>query len=246
MVSVSELRNKYLRNLPTRFCPGCGNGIVLGAFIRAVDELGLKPKDMLMCSGIGCSSWTISPYFRADTLHTLHGRPIAFATGAKVVNPNLKVVVFSGDGDLASIGGNHLIHGARRNMDMTVICINNFNYGMTGGQVSPTTPLNSKTTTTPLGTNEKPFDLPELVVAAGASYVARWTTYHARQLTKSIKKGMENRGFSFIEVLSQCPTYYGRLNKFKDAAETLNWFKENSTMEKGTEGKIFIGEFIDR
>ncbi|MGE4395797.1 MAG: thiamine pyrophosphate-dependent enzyme, partial [Methanobacteriales archaeon] len=202
-------------------------------------------------SGIGCSS-RIPGYVKCDSLHTTHGRPIAFATGLKLGNPELDVAVFTGDGDAAAIGGNHLIHGARRNIDLTVICINNNIYGMTGGQISPTSPRGSYGSTAPYGATETPFDLAKLVKAAGASYVARWTTAHPLQLANSIRRGLENKGFSFIEVLSQCPTYFGRKNRMRSPVEMLKWMKENSInrrkalrMEpKELEGKIIVGDFV--
>lgn len=235
--------SKYLREelLPSPFCVGCGGGTVLNAFVRACDNLKIENKDILIVSGIGCSSWIPSPFFKSDVLHTTHGRAIAFATGSKIVNPNLKVVVFTGDGDGLAIGGNHLIHGARNNIDITVLCINNFIYGMTGGQSAPTTPFNAITSTTPYGNPSFTFDACELVKSAGASYVARWTTYHVKQLIRSIEKGLTKKGFSFIEIISQCPTYFGRKNEMKTPSEMVNWFKENSGKDK----KIVIGEFVD-
>ena len=207
---------KYLREdrLPHIFCPGCGNGIVMNAFFKGLEGSEVDFDNVSMVSGIGCSS-RIPGYVKCDSLHTTHGRALSFATGLKVGNPNQDVVVFTGDGDAASIGGNHLIHAARRNIDLTVICINNNIYGMTGGQISPTSPKGSFGTTAPYGSRDVPFDLASLVTAAGASYVARWTTAHPMQLAKAITKGLENKGFSFIEAVSQCPTYYGRKNKLK-------------------------------
>ncbi|MFX1564488.1 MAG: thiamine pyrophosphate-dependent enzyme [Promethearchaeota archaeon] len=203
-------RENYLRNLPSAFCAGCGNGTILNAFVRAVDELiitkQLQHRDLLGVSGIGCSAWIPSPHFKGDTLHTTHGRAIAFATGTKVMNPKLKIAIFTGDGDGAAIGGNHLIHAARRNIPMTVILVNNLNYGMTGGQSAPTTPLHVQTSTYPQHP-EAPFDLTQLVLGAGASYVARWTTYYVNELITTIKEALMHPGFSFIEVISQCPTY---------------------------------------
>lgn len=203
-------RDRYLRNLPTAFCNGCGNGIILNCFIRAVDvlivEKQLRHRDLLCVSGIGCSAWIPSPHFKGDTLHTTHGRAIAFATGAKVMNPRLRVTVFTGDGDGAAIGGNHLIHAARRNIPMTVILINNFNYGMTGGQSAPTTPLHVRTATYSRNP-EPPFDLSQLALGAGASYVARWTTYYANDIIESLKQALLHPGFAFIEIIAQCPTY---------------------------------------
>ena len=190
---------------------------------------------------------------KCDSLHTTHGRPISFATGLKLGNPDLNVVLFTGDGDAASIGGNHLIHGARRNINLTVICINNSIYGMTGGQISPTSPKGSYGSTAPYGAFERPFKLSELVSAAGATYVARWTTAHALQLTNAIKKGLANEGFSFIEVISQCPTYFGRKNKLKTPLDMMRWMNDNSINKRKAdqmsaeelEGKIIVGEFVN-
>lgn len=243
MIKQTEyIINKYLRCLPTVFCSGCGGGIVLNAFARAVDELNIEQKEILIAAGIGCSSWVPSPYFKSDILHTPHGRAIAYATGVKLANQKLNIIIFTGDGDCAAIGGNHLIHAARRNIDFTILCINNFVYGMTGRQVAPTTPLNCYTTTTPHGNKENPFDLCMLVKSAGATYVARWTTYHVRELIKSIKEAIINKGFSFIEIISQCPTYYGRKNNFRTASEMLMWFRDNSST-KGDK-KILIGKIM--
>lgn len=219
--SLRHLREEYTRELPTLFCPGCGNGIILNSFIRAIDELGI-PQDRILCvSGIGCSAWIPSPYFKGDTLHTTHGRALAFATGAKVYRRDLVTVVFTGDGDGAGIGGNHLIHAARRNIDVTTILVNNMNYGMTGGQLAPTTPHGEPTDTSPYGNPEHPFNLVELLSAAGATYVARWTTYHAVELTRSIMEAIQHRGFSFIEVLSQCPTNQRHIFKIRAPIEEL-------------------------
>jgi 2-oxoglutarate ferredoxin oxidoreductase subunit beta len=230
---------KYLRTeaLPTPFCPGCGHGILMGCVLRAIEELEIDINKMLFVSGIGCAAWIPSPHFAADTLHTTHGRAIAFATGAKLAKPELKVMVISGDGDLASIGGNHLIHAARRDIEIVVICSNNQIYGMTGGQVSSTTPLKAHTTTTPKGNIERPFDLCKLVEAAGASYVARYTILHPKEITESIKKALKNPGFSFIEVISPCPTEYGRRN---DLASPISMLANLRRQMKN----IPIGEFV--
>jgi 2-oxoglutarate ferredoxin oxidoreductase subunit beta len=245
---------KYIRpkSFPTPFCPGCGHGILLGAILRAIDELRLDFSQMLFVSGIGCGGWIPSPHFNAYTLHVTHGRPVAFATGAKLFNPQLKVVVIGGDGDIASIGGNHLIHAARRNLDMTVICSNNLIYGMTGGQVTPTTPTGARTATTPAGNPEPAFDLSRLVAAAGATYVARYSVWHIRPLIAVLKKALQHQGFSFVEVLSSCPTHYGRRNEQPTPAEMLRWFKQNCvTIERAKElgpeelsTKTLIGEFV--
>jgi 2-oxoglutarate ferredoxin oxidoreductase subunit beta len=236
---------------PTPFCPGCGHGILLGAILRAIDELGWSMDDLLFVSGIGCSGWIPSPHYAADTMHTTHGRAIAFATGAKLFNPDLKVVVIGGDGDIASIGGNHLIHGARRNIDLAVVCANNSVYGMTGGQVTPTTPLGTRTATTPEGNPERPFDLCQLVLSAGASYVARYSVYHARQLIRSIKAALQHPGFAFIEVLSSCPVQFGRRNELATPVAMLRHFRDScvsvararTMTEHELAKKTVIGEF---
>ncbi|MDD3454858.1 MAG: 2-oxoacid:ferredoxin oxidoreductase subunit beta [Methanothermobacter sp.] len=253
MMTLENPFLKYLRKdrLPHIFCAGCGNGIVMNTFFKGMELANIDFENIVLVSGIGCSS-RIPGYVKCDSLHTTHGRPIAFATGLKLGNPELDVVVFTGDGDAAAIGGNHLIHGARRNIDLTVICINNNIYGMTGGQISPTSPRGSYGSTAPYGAIETPFDLAELVKAAGASYVARWTTAHPLQLANSIRRGLENKGFSFIEALSQCPTYFGRKNRMRTPVEMLKWMKENSInrrkalrMEpKELEGKIIVGDFV--
>ncbi len=247
---------KYIRKgaLPHPHCPGCGNGIIAQCVLRAIDELGLDIDEIVFVSGIGCSGWIPSPLFNADVLHTTHGRPLAFATGIKLSSPDLKVVVFTGDGDGAGIGGNHLIHAARRNIEILTILVNNMVYGMTGGQVAPTTPTGMKTITTPYGNIERPFDLCKLVEAAGASYVARWTTFHVEPLVSSVKKGLMKNGFSFIEVVSQCPVRYGRFVNLRDPVKLLMRFKEISvplskarSMSKAElVNKIVVGEFVDR
>jgi len=245
---------KYLRKdrLPHIFCAGCGNGIVLNTFFNGMEMAGIDFENIVMVSGIGCSS-RIPGYVKCDSLHTTHGRPISFATGIKLGNPQHDVVVFTGDGDAAAIGGNHLIHAARRNIDLNVICINNSIYGMTGGQISPTSPQGSYGSTAPYGAIERPFDLSKLVSAAGATYVARWTTAHPLQLSNAVKKGLKNKGFSFVEVISQCPTYFGRKNRMKTPIEMMNWMKENSVVSRRArkmspeelEGKIILGEFVN-
>ncbi len=217
---MTRAMEDWLRVEHTAFCPGCGHGILLGTILRAADELGLDRKKLLLVSGIGCAAWIPSPNMKVDTLHTVHGRAVAYATGAKVAKPDLNVIVVSGDGDLSSIGGNHLIHGARRNIDMTVICANNQIYGMTGGQTASTTPLGAKTATDPKGTVYAPFDLCALVNAAGASYAARWPVTQPRSLIESIKKAITTKGFSFVEAISPCPTQFGRRNRF-DNLEAL-------------------------
>jgi len=219
--NLKYYRDRYVRSQPSAFCPGCGGGIILNCFIRAIDDLGLDKDKILAVSGIGCSAWIPSPNFNGDTLHTTHGRAIAFATGAKTFNPELTTVVFVGDGDGAGIGGNHLIHAARRNIDLTVILVNNMSYAMTGGQIAPTTPHGEITVTSPYGNPESPFDIAQLVCAAGASYVARWSTYHVVELTRSIKEAITHKGFSFIEVLSQCPTQQRRIFNLRGPVDSL-------------------------
>lgn len=246
----------YLRKemLPTAFCAGCGGGTILNIFCNVIDDLKINPKDIIAVTGIGCSSWIPSPYLDVDTLHTTHGRAIAFATGVKVMQPEKNIVVIAGDGDLSGIGGNHLIHAARRNIGITVFMVNNFIYGMTGGQVSPTTPHSVKSSTTPYGNVEKPFKVAELVAAAGASYVARWTTYHVFNLKKAMEQALKTKGFSFIEINSQCPTSYGRRVGKREGVELLMEFKEKSVKVKNAakytpeelEEKIVIGKFADR
>lgn len=220
---------EYLRvsKLPHIWCPGCGHGIVTQAIVRAVYELGLDTNNTVIVSGIGCSS-RAPGYMHFDTLHTTHGRAIPFATGLKLANPELKVILISGDGDAAAIGGNHLIHAARRNLDITVICYDNNIYGMTSGQYSPTTPPGSFASTAPYGMVERSFDLCNLVAGAGGTFVARSTTYHARHLTNVIKQAIQHKGFSFVDALSQCPTYYGRRNNLKTALSMLDWLRDRA------------------
>ncbi|MGQ9858059.1 MAG: thiamine pyrophosphate-dependent enzyme [Thermodesulfobacteriota bacterium] len=244
----------YLREeiQSTPFCPGCGHGILMGTILRAIDALRLPMDRMLFVSGIGCAAWIPSPHFKADTLHTLHGRALAFATGAKLYNPKLMTVVVSGDGDLSSIGGNHLVHAARRNLDMTVICANNMIYGMTGGQVASTTPLGAQSSTTPAGNKEPPFDMCRLVAAAGATYVARYAVVQPVLLQRAIQRGLKHRGFSFIEALSPCPTQFGRRNRLGDPSEVLKALQDSLVSQKEAaklgptqlQGKVIYGEFV--
>lgn len=247
---------KYLREeiLPSKFCAGCGCGTVLNCYAHAIDEMGLDPENVVSVTGIGCSSWIPSPYLKCDTLHTTHGRPLAFATGVKVMKPDMDVVIIAGDGDIAGIGGNHLIHSARRNVDMSVFLVNNYIYGMTGGQVSPTTPMGHPTTTTPYKNIEHPMKIAELVATAGASYVARWTTYHVFPLMESMQNALKKKGFSFIEILSPCPTAHGRRVGMREGQDYLNMFKEKAIKvekaknmsEEELEDRIVIGKFVDR
>lgn len=215
--------------LPHIYCTGCGNGSVINCTLAAVEEMGWKRDETVFVSGIGCSS-RAPGYILTDSLHTTHGRALAFATGVKMAKPDLNVVVFTGDGDLAAIGGNHFIHACRRNVDMTVVCMNNQIYGMTGGQGSPTTPLGAFSTTTPYGASEPAFDLAELAVAAGANYVARWTSYHVKELTKAVVTGMQTPGLAFIEVRTQCPTNYGRHNKLRRIPDMIEHLRSHAML----------------
>jgi len=209
------------------WCPGCGNGIAMKAIVEAIDRQKLNQDKTVIVSGIGCSS-RASGYMNFDTLHTAHGRAIPFATGIKLANPELNVIVITGDGDCTAIGGNHFIHGARRNVDLTVILFNNNIYGMTGGQASPLTPLDKKATTAPYGTVDRPFDPCHLAQAAGAVYVARSTAFHVSHMIDVIAKGIGTKGFAFIEALVQCPTSFGRKNKLGDAPAMLAWMRDHA------------------
>jgi len=237
--------------IPHIWCPGCGIGTAFSSCLIAMRESGIDLEKTVMVSGIGCSGRGAG-YVNLDSYHTTHGRAIPFATGMKLANPELNIVVFSGDGDLFAIGGNHFIHAARRNVDLTVICVNNFNYGMTGGQVAATTPNMAKTTTTPLGNPDTPFNLPLLAYASGATYVARWTILHTRDLTESIEEALLNRGFSFIEVLSPCPVNYGRRNK-ENGIDSLKIYQERTIIRNDAQPweldidfdrGIVLGKFI--
>ncbi len=245
----------YLRvdRLPHIWCPGCGLGLVLNCFLRGLLKSGLDLDKVVVVSGIGCTG-RAAGYIKLDSFHTTHGRAIPFATGLKLANPELNVVVFSGDGDLAAIGGNHLIHAARRNIDMTVLLVNNFNYGMTGGQFGPTTPLTARTTTSPRGNIEEPFNIPHLVAASGAVYIARWTTAHVRRLEKATTEALLKKGFSLVEVISPCPTYYGRMNKQTTGLALMQYYRDNSIVKHGINpvhvdigfnGQIVVGKFVD-
>jgi 2-oxoglutarate/2-oxoacid ferredoxin oxidoreductase subunit beta len=218
------------KKFPHLWCPGCGIGIVLGAVLRTLETLHYKKDDVVMVSGIGCTG-RIPVYVDCNTLHTTHGRALTFATGIKLARPDLKVIVFMGDGDALAIGGNHFIHAARRNIDLTAIVVNNNIYGMTGGQASPTTPLGKKATTAVYGSMDQPFDTCELAKAAGATFVARSTVYHVKHAEKMIKEGLEHKGFSVIELVSNCHTYYGRLNKLGEPIDMLNVMKDKSVMD---------------
>ncbi len=239
--------------LPHIWCSGCGLGTALNCFLGALIQSELDPNQVAVVSGIGCTG-RVAGYVATDSFHTTHGRAIPFATGLKLANPRLKVVVFSGDGDLIAIGGNHFIHAARRNMDLTVICVNNFIYGMTGGQLAPTTPTGARTSTSPTGNRDHPFNLAYLAAASGAAYVARWTTLHVRRLQRAISEALLKPGFSFVEVISPCPTLYGRWNKQKSGLEQMAYYKEHSVIRHGADprqadigltGEIVVGKFVD-
>jgi len=246
----------YLRQerIPHIWCPSCGIGTTVNCFTRALTESGMDLDQIAVVSGIGCTG-RVAGYLNLDSFHTTHGRAIPFATGLKLANPKLKVVVYSGDGDLTAIGGNHFVHAARRNMDLMVVCVNNFTYGMTGGQVAPTTPIGAKQTTMPYGNYEQPFNLPMLADACGAVYVARWTVFHVRQLAKAMLEGLKKKGFVFIEALSPCPTLYSRRNKRGDGIDELKYYKQKSVVKHGADtkevgltfdGQIVVGKFVDR
>ncbi|MFZ5519077.1 MAG: 2-oxoacid:ferredoxin oxidoreductase subunit beta [Candidatus Zhuqueibacterota bacterium] len=246
---------KYLRikKFPLIWCAGCGDGIVLKAMLRAIDRIGLNKDEITMVSGIGCSS-RLTGYVDFNTLHTTHGRAIAFATGVKMVKPGMTVIVVTGDGDATAIGGNHYIHAARRNIDITVILFNNNIYGMTGGQASPTTPFGFRASTAPYGSVENTFNISGLAEAAGASFVARGTVYDALKLDKMIEKAILKKGFSVVEVMTPCPTAFGRRNRLGNGAAMIKQLKEDavsvqkaeSLSEEELASKIVTGIFVDR
>ncbi len=246
--------------MPHIWCPGCGIGIVMRCYAQAILESGIPVERHVVVSGIGCTA-RVPGYMNLDSYHVTHGRPIPFAIGLKLMKPELMVTVFSGDGDLAAIGGNHLIHAARRNVDIKVICINNFNYGMTGGQVGPTTPLGAKTTTTPYGNPEHPFNLPYLLAASGAVFVSRWTALHVRQIKQDILYSFRKPGFTFIEVLAPCPVGFGRPNDIEDGVEEMRLYRRRSVLvyrvpeevpwealevDLREERPIYVGRFVDQ
>ena len=253
--------DKHLRRdrIPHIWCPGCGLGVAASSYTKAVEQIetrtGLSHKQQVMVSGIGCSG-RMASYVNIDSYHTTHGRAVAFATGIKLAQPGLEVTVFSGDGDLFSIGGNHIIHAARRNLDINIFCVNNFIYGMTGGQMAPTTPHQARSTTSPIGNFEYPFNLPFVMAALGATFVSRWTTSHPHQLTKAMTRAMEHKGLSFIEIISPCPAGFGKRNDFPDGLSEMRYFKEHSRVDHRadlqtveidpTNGKeIIVGNFVD-
>jgi 2-oxoglutarate ferredoxin oxidoreductase subunit beta len=240
--------------MPHIWCPGCGIGTTVNCFTRALSDSGANLKKTAIVSGIGCTG-RVAGYVNLDSFHTTHGRAIPFATGLKLANPDLQVIVYTGDGDLSAIGGNHFIHAARRNMDIKVVCVNNLTYSMTGGQAAPTTPLDSITTTSPYGAYEPSFSLPSLAEAAGASYIARWTTFHVRQIARSMQEMLAKKGFAFLEIISPCPTLFQRRNKLGDGLDTMKMYKEMSKTRNGVStrdidlslhGEIIVGKFVDR
>ncbi len=258
-IATEEERNPmedYLRmdRIPHIWCPGCGIGTVVTSFTDALRKSDFDLNKLAVVSGIGCTG-RVAGYVKFDSFHSTHGRAIPFATGLKLANPDLKVVVFSGDGDIAGIGGNHFIHAARRNMDILVICVNNFNYAMTGGQVAATSPTLANLSTAPYGNFEYSFSLPYLADSCGATYVARWTALHIRRVTRSIQEALQRRGFSFIEVITPCVTLYARRNRLGDGLSLLKYYYDNSEIQHGADtrtlgigyqGKLIIGKFVDR
>jgi len=241
--------------LPHIWCPGCGLGIVMGCFVEAMRASGIPQNKHIVVSGIGCTA-RIPGYLNLDTYHTTHGRAIAFATGIKVANPDLEVSIIAGDGDLFNIGGNHLIHAIRRNVDLNIFCVNNFNYGMTGGQFGATTPPGARTSTTPYGNFEASFNIPYMVAAAGAPFVARWTALHSRQLLQSMLRAFQVRGLAFIEIVSPCPPTFGNLNNFNDALAMMQYFQTCSRVDDHADlskvglsmkspDPIVVGNFVD-
>jgi 2-oxoglutarate ferredoxin oxidoreductase subunit beta len=256
MPEITKLIHKYLRHdkkFPHLWCPGCGIGIMLGALIRAIDRVGYAKDDIVLVSGIGCSG-RLPVYVDFNTLHTTHGRALTFATGVKLAKPNLKVIVIMGDGDAVAIGGNHFIHAARRNIDVTAIILNNSIYGMTGGQYSPTTPYGMRSTTTLYSNIEQAFKISELAVTAGAVFVGRGTVYHARLLDSLMEKAFLKQGFSVVEVIAHCHTQYGRQNRLGGAVEMMEWQRDHAvTVEKAAtmkseemKDKLLIGVLVDK
>jgi len=240
--------------LPHIWCSGCGIGTVFSGVLAAIQKTGIELDRLAMVSGIGCTG-RMAGYIKVDSFHTTHGRAIPFATGLKLARPDIKVLVASGDGDLVAIGGNHFIHAARRNIDMTVICVNNLTYGMTGGQQAPSTPLGYKTTTSMEGSPEEPFNFCHLAAVCGAVYVARWTALHIRLLTNSIVEAMQKKGFSFIEVLTPCPSAFGRRNRMGSALDTLKFYHDRSVIKNDIDPaeavidfsrEVVVGKFVDR
>jgi 2-oxoglutarate ferredoxin oxidoreductase subunit beta len=241
--------------LPHIWCPGCGLGSIMSCLANAISESGIALDRHVIVSGIGCTG-RVAGYLKLDSFHTTHGRAIPFAIGLKLGNPELSVTVISGDGDLFSIGGNHFLHAARRNVDINVICVNNFNYAMTGGQCGPTTPTGARTTTTPFGNSEPPFNLPHLAASLGAVYVARWTSLHVRQVHRSMLKALRKPGFRFLEIISPCPVGFGKSNDFSEGLDEMRMYRTNSIVDPDAdlseagidmqrESPIVVGDFVD-
>jgi len=256
MPEVTQLIHDYLRHdkkFPHVWCPGCGIGIMLGALIRAVDRCGFSKDEVVLVSGIGCTG-RLPVYIDFNTLHTTHGRALTFATGVKLAKPGLKVIVVMGDGDAVAIGGNHFIHAARRNIDISTVILNNSVYGMTGGQYSPTTPYGARTTTSPYSQVEQSFNVAELAVCAGASFAARGTVFHARQLDGLLEKAFLKKGFSVVEVISHCHTQFGKLNRMGSAVEMMTWQRDHAvTLDKAAKmteeelkDKFTIGVLVNK
>jgi 2-oxoglutarate ferredoxin oxidoreductase subunit beta len=256
-IQPTNPKDELLRadRLPHIWCPGCGLGIVTGCLVEAIKNSGIPQDKHVVISGIGCTA-RIPGYLNLDSYHTTHGRAIAFATGVKIANPDLEVTVVSGDGDLFNIGGNHLIHAIRRNVDLNIFCVNNFNYGMTGGQFGATTPTKAKTSTTPYGNFEASFNVPYMVAAAGAPFVARWTALHARQLLASMLRAFQVDGLAFVEIVSPCPPTFGDLNNFEDALAMMEYFRTCSRVDDKADlsevaltmrppDPIVVGNFVD-
>jgi 2-oxoglutarate ferredoxin oxidoreductase subunit beta len=256
-VQPANPKDELLRadRLPHIWCPGCGLGIVTGCLVEAIKNSGIPQDKHVVVSGIGCTA-RIPGYLNVDSYHTTHGRAIAFATGVKIANPELEVTVVSGDGDLFNIGGNHLIHAIRRNVDLNIFCVNNFNYGMTGGQFGATTPARARTSTSPYGNFEASFNVPYMVAAAGAPFVARWTALHARQLLDSMLRAFKVDGLAFVEIISPCPPTFGDLNNFDDALAMMQYFKTCSRVNDKADlsqialtmkppDPIVVGNFVD-
>ena len=239
--SVALTAKDFKSDQEVRWCPGCGDYAILAAMQSFMPELGLARERIVFVSGIGCAAWIPSPHILADTLHTLHGRAVAYATGAKLANPRLTVIVVSGDGDIVSIGGNHLIHAARRGIDLTVLCANNEIYGMTGGQAGPTTPVGALSATTPAGNPYAPFDLVKLVLGAGAAYVARYPVTQPRPLGDAIKRAIRTPGFAFVEVASPCPTQFGRRNRIEDIGALYDRIRD-STISRADAARLSPAE----
>ena len=253
---IKNPNRRFLREekLPHFFCSGCGAAQVLNYFTQALDALEMDPEKMLTIGGVGCTA-RIPVYLKSDTFHGVHGRTLAWATGVRLMHPELPIVIFCGDGDLASIGGNHFIHAARRNLDVTVIMVNNLNFAMTGGQVAPTTPENMRTMTTPFGNVERHFDICSVALAAGATHVERWTTAQPQQCVAAMKRALQHKGFSLVEIVAQCPTHYGRyaLGTGNPIA-CIDWIKKNTITLKQAEAlteeekkdKFVCGLFVEK